>query len=840
MGAASLHTVLPFPYPYKSMVAFESDIDRTSLPGFRQTQRYLSTHADTPLGRGLGLDFANSFWCYRVERGRRNDDASDEVGYWAGFEDPSPTPHANELIRYAKAGRIGVLHSFGRFDDRFVRDHAARALDMLQREGVNFRLWTNHGRYHGQNIATTLSPHDQMLGGRPGADAYHADLLRDYGVRYLWPTGYRGRSEGTKTPLYLTELEDGSKVWQFVRSSVLFMDVSHFDLFARKGALFGGNNRWPGAVGWQPQLLGLWLSEARLNRLVDQGLYCIFAQHFGNQLGAVHFAPDTAVGLRRLKSFQDRGKILVASTERLLDYNLAVTHADIATTATADHIVIDIPKIDDPAYGAFTPSLKALSGLSIAIENGDTSALPVRLIVGGQEVPPSNYRVIEESGQRIVALPWHAADTTDYAAEFDQAPLQHYRRLDPSPAANDVAFSPEDMTFAANEAGFASRNSACVIGHEADAWAAALSVLDTPARVVPAEAFTAAARAGGDASKALLADALPTVAVLGLPVAGIGLAAALSGIRHAARPSCPRLIHIRTVAGALQRIATALREGDITTAASITAETAASEARRLGPHDPASGPLLPLDRAEAERALVWADLAYYGDLPPRSGDADTLGVRDYALMAAPPAYGSAQNLNALCRRHMDFGDGFDQIRRHLDLMAELFGGAWAVERTPPKAPDALGKAHDLRQACHGAKSPNANALEELGSRATDLADRLLIVRTHGMAMNISDARRFLETDSVSAEGAALTGWLHLQAGEAAAARAAFEMAVDWAPDALGALVGLLAASVANDGSAAIKAMVPMIDRSLASAERASVAERIGFSRPTSRPRDELI
>jgi len=394
------------------MVAIESDIDRTSLPRFRQTLRFLSTHAETSLGRGLGLDFANSFWCYRRGRDGASDDASDEVGYWAGFDDPEPTPHAKELVRYAKAGRIGALHSYGRFDDSFTRYHAARALDMLEREGVRFRIWTNHGRFHAQNIATRLSPNEKMLGGRPGAAAHHVDLLRDYGVRYFWPTGYRGRSEGTKTPLYLTELEDGSTVWQFVRSSVLFLDVSHFDLFTRKGSLFGGNNRWPGAVGWQPQMLGLWLSEARLNRLVDQGLYCVFAQHLGNQLGAVHFAPDAAAGLRRLKAFQDRGQILVASTERLLDYHLAVTHAHIATTSTTDADVIDISQIDDPAAGAFAPRLNHVRGLSIVLPKTDAAtARPVRLIVGASEIPPSAFSVIDERDRRIVVIAWPAADT---------------------------------------------------------------------------------------------------------------------------------------------------------------------------------------------------------------------------------------------------------------------------------------------------------------------------------------------------------------------------------------------------------------------------------------------
>lgn len=836
-----MHTVLPFPYPFKSMVAIESDIDRTSLPEFRQALRFLSTHTQTPLGRGLGLDFANSFWCYRGPNGGVADDGSDEVGYWSGFEHPQRTPHADELIRYAKAGRIGTLHSYGRFDDSFVRDHAIRALDMLDQEDLRFRLWTNHGKFHGQNIATDLSPHDEMIGARPGAAPYHADLLRDYGVRYYWPSGYRGRSEGTKTPLYLAELEDGSKIWQFVRSSVLFLDMAHFDLFARKGALFGGNNRWPGAVGWQPQLLGLWLSEARLNRLVDQGLYCVFAQHLGNQLGAVHFAPDAAAGLRRLKAYQDRGKILVASTERLLDYYVAVTHAVIQATVASEVVTIAIPKVNDPAYGPFTPRLKDLSGLSIALEDADTANHPIRLIVGDREVPPKDYRVTQEGGRRIVVIPWHAVDTTDYPAEFAMTPNRHYRVLAPAPPSNSVDMSGDDRTFIANEAGFAGRAAAIVVGDDAAAWANALDAIGTPSTILPADQFRAAVKAADPvAAKRLLDGANPPAAVLSLPVDDLGFAGVLDCIRHAARPSCSRLAHVRTVAGALKKLADALDRGDATGAAARAAQIGASELRRLGPHGPAEGPRLPRDRAEMERALVWSDLAYYGDLPSRTGDSDMLGVRDYALMAAPPAYGRDHNLTALCRRHDRFGDGLDPLRRYLDNVADVFGGARALDLTPRNAPDALGDAYGMRKACYEAQTPDADAFRKLAAGAGDLIDRLLIVRTHGMAVAPDEARMLLDQDGASAEGAALLGWLHLKQTEAGPARAAFEAAVDWGPENIGALAGLLAAANAADGPTALVHMAPTIARGLAAAERAAVAEHIGFSRPTSRPRDELI
>jgi hypothetical protein len=39
--------LLVFSYPYRSMIAIESDIDATALPTFRETMRFLRMEAET-------------------------------------------------------------------------------------------------------------------------------------------------------------------------------------------------------------------------------------------------------------------------------------------------------------------------------------------------------------------------------------------------------------------------------------------------------------------------------------------------------------------------------------------------------------------------------------------------------------------------------------------------------------------------------------------------------------------------------------------------------------------------------------------------------------------------
>ena len=121
--------LLAFPYPYRSMIAIESDIDATALQTFRETMRFLRTDAETQMGEGLGLDVSSSFWVY----GPNPDGVvEDRMLYMRSERDPSVKTHyADELEHYIRCGWLSSLHTYGRTGAGFSRDQAAKALDIL-------------------------------------------------------------------------------------------------------------------------------------------------------------------------------------------------------------------------------------------------------------------------------------------------------------------------------------------------------------------------------------------------------------------------------------------------------------------------------------------------------------------------------------------------------------------------------------------------------------------------------------------------------------------------------------------------------------------------------------
>lgn len=409
-----------FPYPYRAMVAIESDIDRTSLLRFRETHRFLNTHGETSLGPGLGLDFANSFWCYRGGNSTTRQMEARDIGYWNGFDEPEPTWYADEIAAYARVGRFSTLHAFGRFGKDFVRGHAERALEMLNRENIAFKLWSNHGSVHHQNVATSMDGREERYGSIPGSPCYHTDLLLQYGVRFFWTGGVNSNNEGTNKPLHKATLSDGSKVWVFERNNSLYHDAADLDLLLRKGAIFSSRSKWAASIVWQAYLLEFTLGQPRLDRLMQQGLYCVYGQHLGNQLGAANFTPGTAAALRRLKQYHDKGAILVSSTERLLRYYIAAEYAKVDFKTLDDKHVLDIRAIADPVYGRSTPTLADVRGLTFEIEDGrDGEAKPCQILLNGKPIDDADCFDIRAPSGSIAGVRWHSVDTTDYTAEFE-------------------------------------------------------------------------------------------------------------------------------------------------------------------------------------------------------------------------------------------------------------------------------------------------------------------------------------------------------------------------------------------------------------------------------------
>ena len=60
--APRVYGMRKFPYPYQAMLALSSDADSETLRKFNLVHQFINTREMTPAGRGLGLDFADSFF----------------------------------------------------------------------------------------------------------------------------------------------------------------------------------------------------------------------------------------------------------------------------------------------------------------------------------------------------------------------------------------------------------------------------------------------------------------------------------------------------------------------------------------------------------------------------------------------------------------------------------------------------------------------------------------------------------------------------------------------------------------------------------------------------------
>lgn len=219
--------VRALPYPYKAGIAISNDAEFMSREFFEGLMAFLNGTGTTPLGGGLGLEVTSSTFFYSAH--------PYSFSYFQGAGvDGERTPFAPRMEDYLKSGWIDTLHSYGDFDGvgGFVRAHAERTFDALGRMGVVLPIFTNHGdRANIQNIGGDADYHQ---GDLPDTASYHADLLSDHGVRYVWTdtaiigespiprTGWRTlvpwRTSSPARPFMAAlQLRDGHNMQRFMR-----------------------------------------------------------------------------------------------------------------------------------------------------------------------------------------------------------------------------------------------------------------------------------------------------------------------------------------------------------------------------------------------------------------------------------------------------------------------------------------------------------------------------------------------------------------------------------------------------------------------------------------------
>jgi hypothetical protein len=421
-----------FPYPYRALLAICSDVDATSPWEFIRIHRFLNTL--TPAlpyyGNGVGLDIGDSFFfknisnnglsvydaCYRYQ----NEDAwMDESGGRAACKsDPKKArdPVTGRLVfeggakfieKYIRCGWIDVLHGGDGNWAEFAAKH--RATDWRRADGQHYAEWiaqrglkidtfTNHSAVSSDfgvpdKPSTRRKP--RSIGDVPNSTAYWADCARQAGIKFCWSyipnesAAYR-RTFGMDTLLVPATFRDGSKFWHF--------------------------SRYTGGKPYADTLNSI-LNAQNLDSLVRGNKFEVAYTHFGywsdnrNRVDP-ELSMASIDAFRLLKIYQDRGKILVANTSRLLRYNLAFAHAAFTVSDFNGDTVINITRIKDSQFGDFAPNLHDVRGLTFYVS--DSSKAEIQIC--DKRIPQEEIQrnPADESGRQSVGISWFHPDYTDY------------------------------------------------------------------------------------------------------------------------------------------------------------------------------------------------------------------------------------------------------------------------------------------------------------------------------------------------------------------------------------------------------------------------------------------
>jgi len=398
---ATTVTLRKFPYPYDAMLAIASDADGMTSRKFELIHRFLNTREHTALGLGLGLDIGDSFFFYiGTDRPGICDIGGtpwrDQMSYFYHVS-TSEWHDAAAIIAFAHAGWIDSLHGLGDFsmqDEKttsYRRPLAVVAVKEIRENGLPSAVWINHGnRSNVENFGNPESPYQK--GDVKGAPYRVTDLLAPLGIRFVWTR--RAAAFGLPSMIYPAVLRDGRKVWGFYR-------------YTDDGYTPDGHLRW----NWNPRQLSEQLSAAHLEQLRMAHQYAIIAQHLGGDAGRLPIYGENVTALIRLMREYRHGRILVARTSRLLQYNEAEQYLQYRVSHKTGRTQIDITGVADPVLGYRRPSLNEVRGITFYTANpGGTD-----LYLDGRVVaPPFIQRNPPDStGWSSVGIRWWPEQTRD-------------------------------------------------------------------------------------------------------------------------------------------------------------------------------------------------------------------------------------------------------------------------------------------------------------------------------------------------------------------------------------------------------------------------------------------
>jgi hypothetical protein len=224
-------------------------------------------------------------------------------------------------------------------------------------------------------------------GDNPRSEYYHADLLRNFGIRYYWMISnlpdYKThiadtlvlpeRSYGGRPScLRIVALDDGSKCFAFGRCYKGRLGVHSLEL----------------------------LTETELEKICKVGGTSIIYTHW-NVWPKEVFTAKTLEGLTLLRRYYDIKRIWVAPTSKILNFTFIRAYLEYNLRIVNDRCIIDILRIRNPVGEPFVPSIDDLRGISFECPIDEL----VKVQIDGKPIEENKLEFLHLKDRLIVRFP---------------------------------------------------------------------------------------------------------------------------------------------------------------------------------------------------------------------------------------------------------------------------------------------------------------------------------------------------------------------------------------------------------------------------------------------------
>ncbi len=393
-----------FPYPYKAMLAISNDIDNSpNLNIFLEMMDYLNSSKQTAFGNGLGLEVGNSFWFY-------NNTSSDQLSYFKGTttKESNFAPHCRE---FWQSNFIDSMHTYGNFDNgEFKRRFALTARDEMEKYNVNLPVWINHGTHqNSQNLGYTQG----CYGGIQGHESYHADIIRDLGVRYIWAgkmTHVLGQNAKNKLSVkgkqFLQSVITKLKYKDEQKKIILDGNKLMAPIILQDGTPIWEFQRWVNAWGRQTVLdvndFTQQIAKKNIRGLILNEGFMVLYTHFCENLKLKEgISAKLKANLQFIREEYISGELLVTTSSRLLRYSEITLHLKTNVNEKNGKTIIAIPRtISTPLsdYDITSSDFEGLTFYTSAPENTEIH------FMGKCMTSTINPR--DHTGQLSISIPW--------------------------------------------------------------------------------------------------------------------------------------------------------------------------------------------------------------------------------------------------------------------------------------------------------------------------------------------------------------------------------------------------------------------------------------------------